>query len=212
MPTDMVQDDPLIEVSSYHLGLAATPMLGMALISWYFNLGLEGPMFVGVVRTFVQLSILSIVLRPLFSWGVESCLVVLAYVLFMLLLAAFESTSRSVYYFDGMFWFVLCIIFQNVAFVSIFAFATILQPTPIWDPQYVIPIVGMLLGNCINGISLSMNTMLTSVVESSREIELLLSFGATSYEASFRLLTGALKASTIPQLNGMAVIGKCRSS
>lgn len=205
----MVQDDPLIEVSPFHIGLTATPILGMAVISWYLNLGLESPILVGVVRTYVQLSILSLILDPIFSWGIRSCWVVIGYVLFMLLLAAYESSTRSVYYFDGMFWYVLCILFANVAWVSLFAFAVILQPTPVWDPQYVIPIVGMLFGNCINGISLSLNAMLTSMVESSREIELLLSFGASSYEASFRLLKEAARTGTMPQLNGMAIIGEC---
>lgn len=75
------------------------------------------------------------------------------------------------------------------------------------DPQYVIPIVGMLLGNCINGISLAMNAILTSLVESSREIELLLSFGANSYEATARLFREAVRTGAMPQLNSMAIIG-----
>ncbi|KAL3917179.1 MAG: hypothetical protein SGILL_004835, partial [Bacillariaceae sp.] len=80
-------------------------------------------------------------------------------------------------------------------------------PNPRWDPQYVIPIVGMLLGNCINGVSLAMNAILTSLVESSREIELLLSFGANSYEATARLFREAVRTGAMPQLNGMAIIG-----
>jgi putative ABC transport system permease protein len=65
----------------------------------------------------------------------------------------------------------------------------------------------MLLGNCINGVSLAFNSILTSLVESSREIELLLSFGANSYEASSRLFREAVRAGAMPQLNGMAIIG-----
>ncbi len=65
----------------------------------------------------------------------------------------------------------------------------------------------MLLGNCINGVSLSLNLFLTSMVESSREVELLLSFGASSYEASARLIREAVRTGAMPQLNGMAIIG-----
>jgi ABC-type iron transport system FetAB ATPase subunit len=65
----------------------------------------------------------------------------------------------------------------------------------------------MLLGNCINGISLALNSVLTSFVESAREIELLLSFGASSYEATARIFREAVRAGAMPQLNGMAIIG-----
>lgn len=203
----MAQDDPLIEVSLGHILLTMAPLVGVALLSWHLELGLESSILTGLTRAFVQLSVLSFILQPIFSWGVRLWWVVLGYVLVMVLLAAFESTNRSKYFFDGMFWSVLVVMLANVCWVSIFAFAIILQPTPVWDPQYVIPIAGMLLGNCINGVSLSLNAMLTSMVESSREIELLLSFGATSYEASFRLLKEAARSGTIPQLNGMAIIG-----
>ena len=65
----------------------------------------------------------------------------------------------------------------------------------------------MLLGNCINGISLALNSLFTSLVECSREVELLLSFGATNYEATARLVQEAVRNGTMPQLNSMAIIG-----
>lgn len=67
----------------------------------------------------------------------------------------------------------------------------------------------MLLGNCINGVSLSLNAMLTSVIESSREIELLLSFGANSYEASSRLLKEAIRTGSMPQLSRYVNVNEC---
>jgi hypothetical protein len=65
----------------------------------------------------------------------------------------------------------------------------------------------MLLGNCITGVSLALNSLFTSLVECSREVELLLSFGATNYEATARLVQEAVRNGTMPQLNSMAIIG-----
>jgi putative ABC transport system permease protein len=203
----MMQEDPLIDVSSSHILFAAAPLAVLAWLSSKLDLDLESPILMGTIRTFVQLTILSYILDPIFVRGVELWWLVLAYALFMVLLAAFESSSRGNYHFEGMFWGVLATLLANVTWVSIVAFGIILHPKPVWDPHYVIPIVGMLLGNCINGISLSLNSMLTSMVESSREVELLLSFGATSYEASSRLLKESVRTGTMPQLNGMAIIG-----
>jgi putative ABC transport system permease protein len=133
--------------------------------------------------------------------------VVIGYVFLMVLLASYESSARSKYYLDGQFWMVLFPMITMIAFVSLFAFCIVLKPTPRWDPQYVIPVVGMLLGNCINGVSLALNSILTSLVESSREIELLLSFGAGPYEATARLVRDAIRTGAMPLMNSMVVIG-----
>ena len=125
----------------------------------------------------------------------------------MVLLASYESSGRSKYFLDGQFWMVLFPMMTVIAFVSIYAFGVALRPTPLWDPQYVIPVVGMLLGNCINGVSLGLNSILTSLVESAREIELLLSFGAGPHEATERLVRDAIRTGAVPLMNSMAVIG-----
>lgn len=65
----------------------------------------------------------------------------------------------------------------------------------------------MLLGNCINGVSLALNSLFTSLVDCSREVELLLSFGANEHESTSRLIREAVRNGTIPQLNSMAIIG-----
>jgi putative ABC transport system permease protein len=191
----------LIHVSIWTLSLATAPLLVLALGSWYLGIGIESPIFIGTIRTLIQLSILGMILDPIFERGKDMWGLVVVYVLFMITLASYESSVRCKYYFKNMFWYVLAVLLANVTIVSIFAFAVILQLDPLWDPQYVIPIIGMLLGNCINGVSLSLNSMLTSVVESSREIELMLSFGASSYEASSRLLKEAIRTGSVPQLN-----------
>ena len=139
--------------------------------------------------------------------GHSSWWLVLLYVLFMVTLASLESSARSKYYFPGMFTSVLAAFILNVGLVSIFAFGIIIQPSPLWDPQYVIPIVGMLLGNCINAVGLSTNAIMTSLVEQSHEIEFFLSFGASPEEASSRLIREAVRVGAMPMLNNMAVIG-----
>jgi ABC-type iron transport system FetAB ATPase subunit len=95
----------------------------------------------------------------------------------------------------------------NVGAVSLFAFGVIIRPTPLYNPQYVIPIVGMLLGNCINGVSLSLNNMMNGVQEQGSEIEVYLAFGANSVEASSRIIREAVRVGAMPMLNSMAVIG-----
>lgn len=80
--------------------------------------------------------------------------------------------------------------------------------TALWNPQYVIPMCGMLLGNTINGIGLSVNNMATQVMEGGRrEIELCLSFGATGLESVRRLMKDAITVGVTPMVNQLNVIG-----
>ena len=212
---DAVSDDSLasdateglIHVSTPLLLISTVPLLFHAYISSQMGLGLESPIVVGTLRTFVQLSILGSILRPIFFWGIDLWWLVLLYVLFMVTLASIESSARSKYYFHGMFPCILAAFLLNIGLVSIFAFGIIIRPRPLWDPQYVIPIVGMLLGNCINAVALSVNAIVTSFVEQSQEIELLLSFGASPGEASAGLTREAVRVGAMPMLNSMAVIG-----
>lgn len=197
----------LIAVSTTSLLLSTTPLLALALVSWRTGLQLEWSIVSGIVRTLLQLSILGAILHPIFSWGVEYLWVVLAYVGFMVSLAAIITAGRTKYWYIGMFECVLTAIGTNVTLVSVFAFGAIIPPTPVWNPQYVIPIVGMLLGNCINGASLALNTVLTSLKEQSAEIELFMSFGASPLEASDRMVVESVRIGAMPMLNSMAVIG-----
>ena len=99
-------------------------------------------------------------------------------------------------------------LFLSITVVGTFAFMFIIQPSPIWSPSYVIPICGMLMGNCINGVSLTVNNLSTQIMEGGRrEIELYLSFGATGWESIGRLVRAAVAAGVTPILNSLNVIG-----
>ena len=46
--------------------------------------------------------------------------------------------------------------------VTVFALLTALRPNPWYDPRYAIPLLGMILGNCMTGIALGLDTLTTS--------------------------------------------------
>lgn len=201
------ESQELVHVSTLLLLLSTAPLGGLALISWVLDLELASPIVVGTIRTFLQLTLLGLILQPIFILGEERWWLVILYTFLMVLLASYESAARSKYHFQGMFPCVLASLLINVTLVSLFTFLIIIRPTPVWDPQYVIPIVGMLLGNCINGIALSLNAAISALVEQNREVELYLSFGATAFEASSRLMREAVRTGAVPMLNTLSVIG-----
>lgn len=198
-------NDGLVNVSIPFLLLSVAPLLGYAFLAKHLDLGVEGSIIVGSIRAFVQLSFLGVILRPIFDN--DNVFLVVGYVFFMILIASFEANKRSKYTFEGQFIRVLGSLVINMCIVGLFAFAIIIRPKPLYSAQYVIPICGMLLGNCINGISLSLNHMSSALVEQQREIELYLSFGGSSSESVNRLLRESIKVGITPLLNSLSIIG-----
>jgi putative ABC transport system permease protein len=188
--------------------VSAAPLLVLtSFASWAMDLGLAQQIWVVSARCFVQLTVLGFVLKPIFVEGALHPAVVLVYATMMALLAANESMSRPKYLFRNFFSWISATIILVTFFVAWFSIAVVIRPANTLDPQYVIPICGMLFGNTINGIALAVNALSTSFVEQQAEIELMLSFGASRYEASRRLLREAVRTGTLPALNGMAIIG-----
>ena len=63
--------------------------------------------------------------------------------------------------FEGQFALVLTALATNVSLASELTYEIIVRPmVPAWYPQCVIPLTGMLLGNCINGIRLCLDSAL----------------------------------------------------
>lgn len=126
----------------------------------------------------------------------------------MLVIATNEATSRPKYTFHYHSLLTFGTILISMLVVCLFAFGVIIRPSPLWNPQYVIPLCGMLLGNTINGIGLSVNNMSTQIMEGGRrEVELCLSFGATGFESVRRLMKDAIAIGVTPMVNQLNVIG-----
>jgi putative ABC transport system permease protein len=85
--------------------------------------------------------------------------------------------------------------------------SVIIGVDPWYRPQYVVPLLGMVLGNSLTGISLCLDTLLESLAEEREKVELELSLGATRWEAARAPLTNAIRRGMIPILNSMMVAG-----
>src|SRR5207302_10669061 len=56
-----------------------------------------------------------------------------------------------------------CMMMSSVL-VTAFGLLTAIRPSPWYDPRYAIPLLGMILGNCMTGIALGLNTLTTSLM------------------------------------------------
>ena len=84
---------------------------------------------------------------------------------------------------------------------------TVIRVDPWYKPQYVIPLLGMILGNGLTGISLCIDILLERFSEQQALVEMELAHGATRWEAARGVLREAVRRGMIPVINAMMVVG-----
>jgi len=90
---------------------------------------------------------------------------------------------------------------------TIFFCVMVIGPDPWYDPRYLIPLSGMIIGNAMTGASLAAERLAQEIRSRRDEIETALCLGATARQASLPAVRSALNAALIPSVNAMAAMG-----
>src|SRR5262245_3590890 len=83
----------------------------------------------------------------------------------------------------------------------------IVQVRPWYEPQYIIPIAGMILGNSMMSAALTGDRLQSDLRSRSDEIEARLALGFSGREALQPMVRESLRAAMIPTVNGMMTVG-----
>lgn len=83
----------------------------------------------------------------------------------------------------------------------------VVQISPWYDPQYFIPLAGMLVGNSMTGISLGVGRLLDGMQDNRQRVEEALILGATPKRAAAPIVDGAFDAAILPTINSMLGMG-----
>ena len=155
----------------------------------------------------MQLLLLGQILGPIFDYGHSHWWVPVLYIKAMTLIATQTALSRPKYEYPKMFFhFFFGISFVPLA-VTLFIVTFILRVKPWWEPQYSIPLAGMILNNALTGVSLGVNSLLTDLRDNSDRIEVLVAMGASRWEACRGVLSTAIVTANTPTINTLTVVG-----
>ncbi len=77
----------------------------------------------------------------------------------------------------------------------------------IFNPQYMIPISGMILGNAMTGVSLGVKTFMAQYEDSKEKLNALLNLGATPKNILHPLVNKALETALLPTINSLLGMG-----
>jgi putative ABC transport system permease protein len=196
-----------VSLSLVDLALAAALLLINGGLSVWFRLGLEQRLGVAALRMVVQLGAVGFILKFVFEQAHPALTLLIAVV--MVAVAGLELIGRRTSGATRLATFGIGTTTLLCAGVvgTVYALALVVQPTPWYDARYVLPVLGMVLGNALTGVSLVLDTMTAMARREGRAIEARLALGATRFEALSLVRTQALTSGMIPILNAMSVAG-----
>jgi len=196
-----------ISLTPLDLVLAALLLIINGAISIRLRLGITRSLAVAATRMVVQLLLVGLVLKYLFA--VKSPWLTLGVVFIMIGFAGYEIMNRQDRKLTG--WWSYGIGVSTMTFaavtVTLLALSTQLRPDPWWDARYAVPILGMLLGNAMTGISLGLNNLLTAVTRERWAVEAQIALGHPREVAMRPFIRRALKTALMPTVNAMAATG-----
>ncbi|MEW7980469.1 MAG: iron export ABC transporter permease subunit FetB [Candidatus Sedimenticola endophacoides] len=197
----------LIRLTPQDLAVAALLILLTAALSWRLRLGVEGRLVWAGGRSIVQLLLLGVVLKTLCAQANPLLIGLLA--LFMLAVAGYEVMARQQRRFSGAWGIGIGTLSMFVSSFSLTLLATrlVIGVEPWYTPQYLIPLLGMLLGNTMSGVALALNNLTENAVRQRGEIEARLILGHGWECAIEEIRRTALRTGLIPIINAMAAAG-----
>lgn len=196
-----------VSLTTLDLVLAALLILLNAGVSIVFRLGLERTLLLASARMVIQLALIGLVLKWIFAQS--SPLWTLALASIMIAVAGYEAISRQERRIRGWATYGLGAgtLLLVGTFATIYAVAGVISPDPWYAPRYVLPILGMVLGNSLTGIALALDTLTATAARDRVAIEARLALGQHRLTALSETTRPTLRTGLTPILNAMAASG-----
>ena len=197
----------MILLESTDLMIAALLLLVLASIDIYFKMGHAKPILINAVRSVVQLLLLGLVLKLVFEN--QNLIWMTLIVTLMLLVAGYEARARQKKRFRGFHGYAISTLSMLISSftITLFSLTIILQPSPWYEAQYAIPLLGMLLGNTMTGVALTMGKLTEDAWTQKAVIEQRLMLGQTPSKAIADIRKQSMHNGLIPGINMMAAAG-----
>jgi putative ABC transport system permease protein len=196
-----------IPLNYVDLAIPATLVLLNGILSVVLRLGLERQLALATGRMVVQLVLVGYVLSALFA--VASPFWTALAAALMVLFAGREVMARQKRPLVGPWAFGLgtgCMLVAAGTATAL-ALLTQIRPDPWYHPRYALPLLGMVLGNTMTGISLGLDVLTTGLVRERAGVEARLALGATRRVALLPITRDALRSGFMPIINSMAAVG-----
>lgn len=192
-------------LSALDLAIATSLILINGALSLILKLGLGRQLISAAVRTVVQLLAIGYLLGWVFEFAYWY--VVLPLMCLMTLIAGASAAGRGRLGYRGQHIDSIISVWVSSWLVTAVGLFAVIRIHPWYEPQYAIPILGMILGNTLTGVSLGIERMTQELTSGRTTVEMILALGGSRWEAAQLAVRQAVKAGMIPTLNQMSVVG-----
>ncbi|MBE9003993.1 iron export ABC transporter permease subunit FetB [Fortiea sp. LEGE XX443] len=196
--------EDLIKLDLVDLAFAVGLMVIAIGLSVWERLGIELNFVIATGRTILQLLVLGYVFD--FIFAVNNAWAVLGIVAIMLTIAVIVARNRISQKIPLVLPVVWGAILVSTAFTLLYTNFLILQPDRWYEPRYLIPLAGIIIGNAMNAAAIAGDRLVSTINNSSGEIETHLSLGATPQQAVSQYRREAIRAALLPTINQMMLI------
>ncbi len=196
---------PIVELGFFDLVLSYGLFLLVVGLARLRHIGQERDLIWASLRMVAQLLVVGYILHWIFAW--DRPLPVFALLLLMLAFSV-QVIGQRVKQKIPQFYRILSLsLMVGCGAVILLFCVVIVGPSPWYDPRYLIPLAGMIIGNSMNGAALAAERLAAEMQERRHEIETALCLGATPAQACSEILRSAFRAALIPATNSMAAMG-----
>ena len=160
---------------------------------------------IATLRMTVQLALVGLYLEVLFE--LNNVWLNLAWILVMLVIANINIIGSAGLKLRYLFFPAFTGVVLSTGIVLIVFVVIVIHPTPVYQARYLIPIAGMILGNCLKGNVLALERFYSSIKKNEKEFMTYLYMGARLHEATRPFFRDALKSAIAPHVSTMATLG-----
>lgn len=182
-------------------GLCLLPWI----LLWLIGLRLSRDVGISILRMSIQLGLVGIYLKTLFT--LNNPWLNGLWILVMLIVADLSILKRAGlkarYFALATFTAIASSILLSTAYLVIL----VIQPTHFYDARYIVPLAGMILGNCLQGNVIALERFYSALRKNENEYATFLMLGATRWEAVRPYFRDAVKAAINPTIASMATMG-----
>ncbi|QTQ08823.1 iron export ABC transporter permease subunit FetB [Macrococcoides canis] len=185
----------------FQISLAFIFVIIPLIMSAVLKLGLEKDVIIAAVRSTIQLMIIGYILTFVFDGNHP---IYMFLMILLMIVAAAQNIVKKGQGIKGITWkIVLTLIVVEVLTIGILTGFRIIP----FEPRYIIPISGMMIGNAMVLSLLFLNRFLSELDQNDEQIELILSLGGNPKQAIHRVLMTSIKNSMIPTIESTKTMG-----
>lgn len=193
------------EISLISLFLLLFTVLPILIINRILKLKINKNILISILRMILQLAFVGIYLQYIFA--LNNPAINILYLIIMIVIASahsIRSSSLKIRYLFLPIFFSVAI--PQIVVLLIFNIL-IAGKEHLFDAKFIIPVGGMLLGNCLNGNIVALNNFYNGIREDEKRYNYYLTLGASSYQAITPYLRKSLNIAILPTLASMATTG-----